>query len=149
VGRSTRRRRARLPENEERAQSARHRLLQLLEGASSVWRRSSEQAAAPRPTPQTPESVAHVTGVDPRLVRRLACDYAKADRAMLCWTLGITEHHNAVDDVLSLIDLALATGHVGRWGSGLDPVRGQNNVQGGGDMGASGAGRFLRRPACT
>jgi formate dehydrogenase major subunit len=55
---------------------------------------------------------------------------------MLCWTLGITEHHTAVDNVLSLINLALLTGHVGRWGSGINPLRGQNNVQGGGDMGA-------------
>ena len=55
---------------------------------------------------------------------------------MICWTLGITEHHNAVDNVLSLINLGLLTGHVGRYGSGLNPLRGQNNVQGGGDMGA-------------
>jgi formate dehydrogenase major subunit len=55
---------------------------------------------------------------------------------MICWTLGITEHHNAVDNVLALIMLALLTGHVGRYGSGLNPLRGQNNVQGGGDMGA-------------
>ena len=54
----------------------------------------------------------------------------------MCWTLGITEHHNAVDNVFALINLALLTGHVGRWGSGLCPLRGQNNVQGGGDMGA-------------
>ena len=55
---------------------------------------------------------------------------------MICWTLGITEHHVGVDNVLSLINLALLCGHVGRWGSGLNPLRGQNNVQGGGDMGA-------------
>ena len=55
---------------------------------------------------------------------------------MICWTLGITEHHNAVDNVLALINLALLTRHVGRYGSGLNPLRGQNNVQGGGDMGA-------------
>jgi formate dehydrogenase major subunit len=55
---------------------------------------------------------------------------------MICWTLGITEHHNAVDNVLALISLSLLTGHVGRYGSGLNPLRGQNNVQGGGDMGA-------------
>src|SRR6185312_5337752 len=53
-----------------------------------------------------------------------------------CWTLGITEHHNAVDNVLSLINLALLCGHVGRYGAGVNPLRGQNNVQGGGDMGA-------------
>lgn len=76
------------------------------------------------------------TGVPAEAIRELAHAYAKADKAMICWTLGITEHHNAVDNVLSLIDLALLTGHVGKWGSGLNPLRGQNNVQGGGDMGA-------------
>jgi formate dehydrogenase major subunit len=70
------------------------------------------------------------------LIREVAHVYAKADRAMICWTLGITEHHNAVDNVVALINLALLTGHVGRYGSGLNPLRGQNNVQGGGDMGA-------------
>jgi predicted molibdopterin-dependent oxidoreductase YjgC len=80
--------------------------------------------------------VAKETGCDPALIRRMARDYAKADRAMICWTLGITEHHNAVDNVFSLINLGLLTGHVGRWGSGLNPLRGQNNVQGGGDSGA-------------
>ena len=54
----------------------------------------------------------------------------------LCWTLGITEHHNAVDNVFALINLALLVGGVGRHGAGLQPLRGQNNVQGGGDMGA-------------
>ena len=66
----------------------------------------------------------------------MAHAFATAPRAMICWTLGITEHHNAVDNVLALINLALLTGHVGRWGSGINPLRGQNNVQGGGDMGA-------------
>jgi predicted molibdopterin-dependent oxidoreductase YjgC len=80
--------------------------------------------------------VAKETGVDAELIRRMALDYARADRAQICWTLGITEHHNAVDNVLALINLALLTGHVGRYGSGLNPLRGQNNVQGGGDMGA-------------
>jgi predicted molibdopterin-dependent oxidoreductase YjgC len=77
-----------------------------------------------------------VTGVPADAIRDLAHAYAKADRAILCWTLGITEHHNAVDNVLSLINLGLLCGHVGRYGSGLNPLRGQNNVQGGGDMGA-------------
>jgi formate dehydrogenase major subunit len=77
-----------------------------------------------------------VTGVPAEVIREVAHAYAKADRAMICWTLGITEHHNAVDNVLSLINLGLLTGHVGRYGSGLNPLRGQNNVQGGGDMGA-------------
>ena len=76
------------------------------------------------------------TGVPAAVIREMAHSFATAPRAMICWTLGITEHHTAVDNVLSLINLALLTGHVGRWGSGLNPLRGQNNVQGGGDMGA-------------
>ena len=76
------------------------------------------------------------TGVPAEVIRQAALAYARADRAVICWTLGITEHHNAVDNVLSLINLALLTGHVGRYGSGVNPLRGQNNVQGGGDMGA-------------
>ncbi len=76
------------------------------------------------------------TGVPAAVIRDLAHAYAKADRAQICWTLGITEHHNAVDNVLALLNLALLTGHVGCYGSGLNPLRGQNNVQGGGDMGA-------------
>ncbi len=77
-----------------------------------------------------------VTGVPAHAIRDLAHAYASADRAQLCWTLGITEHHNAADNVFALINLGLLTGHVGRYGSGLVPLRGQNNVQGGGDMGA-------------
>ena len=76
------------------------------------------------------------TGVPAAVIREIAHTYARAPRAMICWTLGITEHHNAVDNVLALINLSLLTGHVGRYGSGLNPLRGQNNVQGGGDMGA-------------
>ena len=76
------------------------------------------------------------TGVPAEAIRELAHAFARAPRAMICWTLGITEHHNAVDNVLALINLAVLTGHVGRYGSGLNPLRGQNNVQGGGDMGA-------------
>jgi predicted molibdopterin-dependent oxidoreductase YjgC len=86
--------------------------------------------------PWTLERGAAVTGVPAAAIRDLAHAYARADRAVICWTLGITEHHNAVDNVLALINLALLTGHVGRYGSGLSPLRGQNNVQGGGDMGA-------------
>ena len=86
--------------------------------------------------PCTLEYAERETGVPAELIRETAHAYAKADRAMICWTLGITEHHNAVDNVLALINLALLTGHVGRYGSGINPLRGQNNVQGGGDMGA-------------
>ncbi|GAA0979652.1 molybdopterin-dependent oxidoreductase [Acrocarpospora macrocephala] len=86
--------------------------------------------------PWTLSVAEQVTGVPAAAIRELAHTYAQADRAQLCWTLGITEHHNATDNVRALINLALLTGHVGRYGSGLSPLRGQNNVQGGGDMGA-------------
>jgi len=86
--------------------------------------------------PYTLEYAEEITTVRADVIRELAHAYARADRAQVCWTLGITEHHNAVDNVLAIINLALLTGHVGRYGSGLVPLRGQNNVQGGGDMGA-------------
>src|SRR5438552_908957 len=76
------------------------------------------------------------TGVPAAAIKEVALDYARAERGMICWTLGITEHHNATDNVLALINLGLLTGKVGRYGCGLNPLRGQNNVQGGGDMGA-------------
>ena len=84
----------------------------------------------------TPEWAQTVTGIPAEKIREVARDYAWAERGMICWTLGITEHHNAVDNVLALINLGLLTGKVGREGCGLNPLRGQNNVQGGGDMGA-------------
>ena len=86
--------------------------------------------------PFTLAEAERLTGVPADVVAGLAHDYARAGRAQLCWTLGITEHHTATDNVLALCNLALLTGHVGRFGSGLVPLRGQNNVQGGGDMGA-------------
>lgn len=86
--------------------------------------------------PYTLEFAESATGVPAEAIREMAHAYATAERAQILWTLGITEHHNGVDNVKSLCNLALLTGHVGRWGSGLVPLRGQNNVQGGGDMGA-------------
>jgi predicted molibdopterin-dependent oxidoreductase YjgC len=86
--------------------------------------------------PYTLERGSELTGVPAEAIREMAHAYATAETAQILWTLGITEHHNAVDNVLALCNLALLTGHVGRWGSGLVPLRGQNNVQGGGDMGS-------------
>jgi predicted molibdopterin-dependent oxidoreductase YjgC len=84
----------------------------------------------------TPEYAESITGVSAEDIREVARMYATADKATINWTLGITEHHNGADGVFALINLGLLTGHVGRYGSGLNPLRGQNNVQGGGDMGA-------------
>ena len=77
-----------------------------------------------------------VTGLPEYAIAELAEAYATAESAQICWTLGITEHHTGAENVMALCNLSLLTGHVGRYGSGLVPVRGQNNVQGGGDMGA-------------
>lgn len=82
------------------------------------------------------ERATEISGIPGDVIEEMAIAYATAEKAQICWTLGITEHHNATDNVLALINLALLTGHVGRYGSGLVPLRGQNNVQGGGDMGA-------------
>jgi predicted molibdopterin-dependent oxidoreductase YjgC len=84
----------------------------------------------------TPEYAEEITGVPAEDIREVARMYATAEKATLNWTLGITEHHNGLDAVFALINLGLLTGHVGKYGSGLNPLRGQNNVQGGGDMGA-------------
>src|SRR2546430_10976886 len=84
----------------------------------------------------TLERAERETGVPAEVIRQTAHAYAKAKPAQICWTLGITEHHNAVDNVLALINLALLTGHDGRYGSGVNPLRRQNNVHGGGDIGA-------------
>ena len=86
--------------------------------------------------PWTLEVTSEITGVPSEAIKDLAHGYANAPTAQILWTLGITEHHTGVDNVLALSNLALLTGHVGRPGSGLVPLRGQNNVQGGGDMGA-------------
>jgi predicted molibdopterin-dependent oxidoreductase YjgC len=84
----------------------------------------------------TLEEAERVTGVPSTAIRELAHLWGNARHAQMCWTLGITEHHNGVDNVFALINLSLLTGQVGKYGSGLQPLRGQNNVQGGGDMGA-------------
>jgi formate dehydrogenase alpha subunit len=86
--------------------------------------------------PYTLEYAEKETGVPASVIRETAHAYARAPRAQICWTLGISEYRHAVNNVMALINLALLTGHVGRYGSGLNPLRGQNNVQGGGDMGA-------------
>ncbi len=108
----------------------------LCDGAFIARATRGFEAYAAHVEPYTLDWAAGITGVPPEAIADMAHAYATADKAQILWTLGITEHHNAVDNVVSLCNLALLTGHVGRWGSGLVPLRGQNNVQGGGDMGA-------------
>jgi formate dehydrogenase alpha subunit len=84
----------------------------------------------------TPARVSEMTGVPENLLYDAARLYATTSKAMLCYTLGITEHICGVDNVMSVANLAMLTGHLGREGTGVNPQRGQNNVQGACDMGA-------------
>ena len=84
----------------------------------------------------TPEWAAEITGVPAKDIETAATWYAEADRGAIFYTLGITEHICGVDNVQSLCNIALMTGHIGREGTGVNPMRGQNNIQGAGDCGA-------------
>jgi len=83
-----------------------------------------------------PEKVAEITGVDPLDLEKAAGIYAGHERAMLVYAMGITQHITGTDNVKSCANLALLTGHVGYASTGVNPLRGQNNVQGACDMGA-------------
>jgi len=84
----------------------------------------------------TPARVSEMTGVPEKLLYDAARLYASTAKAMICYTLGITEHICGVDNVMSVANLAMLTGHLGKEGCGVNPQRGQNNVQGACDMGA-------------
>jgi formate dehydrogenase alpha subunit len=84
----------------------------------------------------TPESVEDVTGVPAEDIREAARLYGGAENASLFFSMGITQHTTGVDNVVSTANLAMLTGNVGREGTGVNPLRGQNNVQGACDMGA-------------
>ncbi|MDI9480838.1 MAG: molybdopterin-dependent oxidoreductase, partial [Bacillota bacterium] len=84
----------------------------------------------------TPERVSEITGISVEDLYRVARLYATTDKAMIFYSLGITEHICGTRNVMSIANLALLTGHLGRPGVGVCPIRGQNNVQGACDMGA-------------
>jgi formate dehydrogenase alpha subunit len=84
----------------------------------------------------TPEYAESISGVDRDLIRRAARLYAKAERAAISWGMGTSQLSHGTASALALIHLAFLTGHIGRPGTGLNPLRGQNNVQGASDMGA-------------
>ncbi len=98
--------------------------------AFTLW---AEFAAAER---NSPEALAATTGVDPQLVRAAARLYAKGGNAAIYYGLGVTEHSQGTTAVMALANLAMATGNIGRVGVGVNPLRGQNNVQGSCDMGS-------------
>lgn len=81
------------------------------------------------------DQLAEVSGLDSELVKGAAIAYASANKAMSFHGLGVTEHSQGSRAVMSIADLAMMTGHIGREGVGVNPLRGQNNVQGAADMG--------------
>jgi formate dehydrogenase major subunit len=83
----------------------------------------------------TPEAMAEICGIDAETLRTVARTYARAERAIIFWGMGIAQSTHGTDNARCLISLALMTGHVGRPGTGLHPLRGQNNVQGASDSG--------------
>ena len=82
-----------------------------------------------------PEAMAPVCGIPAETIRAVARLYAKSRASMILWGMGISQHIHGTDNARCLIALALATGQVGRPGTGLHPLRGQNNVQGASDVG--------------
>jgi formate dehydrogenase major subunit len=82
-----------------------------------------------------PEKMAEVCGIDAETIRTVARLYARAERAIIFWGMGISQHVHGTDNARCLIALAMVTGQVGRPGTGLHPLRGQNNVQGASDVG--------------
>jgi len=83
----------------------------------------------------TPEAMEAICGIAPDVIRDVARTFAGAKAAMIFWGMGVSQHIHGTDNSRCLISLALMTGQVGRPGSGLHPLRGQNNVQGASDAG--------------
>ncbi|TCP97234.1 formate dehydrogenase major subunit [Cricetibacter osteomyelitidis] len=84
----------------------------------------------------TPESTQHITGIEPQMLREIARTYAKAETATILWGMGVCQFKQGVETVRALASLAMLTGNLGKPNVGVNPVRGQNNVQGACDMGA-------------
>jgi formate dehydrogenase major subunit len=84
----------------------------------------------------TPDYTAEICGLNPEEIVEAARMYAKAGSAYIAYAMGITQHINGTQNVISMSNLALATGNIGKSGAGVNPLRGQNNVQGACDMGA-------------
>jgi formate dehydrogenase major subunit len=83
----------------------------------------------------SPEAMAPICGIDARTIREVARLYATSKASMILWGMGISQHIHGTDNARCLIALALSTGQIGKPGSGLHPLRGQNNVQGASDSG--------------
>lgn len=84
----------------------------------------------------SPESAEKITGVPAEDIRKAARIYAEAETAAICYAMGLTQHSTGTDNVKTMCNLAMLTGNLGKPGAGVNPLRGQNNVQGACDMGA-------------
>lgn len=100
------------------------------------WAEFQDWAAFVSDERHSPEAVQKYTGVDPQLVRGAARLYAKGGNGAIYYGLGVTEHSQGSTTVMAIANLAMATGNIGRKGVGVNPLRGQNNVQGSCDMGS-------------
>src|SRR3954466_1176708 len=98
-------------------------------------RTSGYAALAENVTKFTPEAMAPICGIDAQTIREVARLYATSKASIILWGMGISQHVHGTDNARCLIALALATGQIGKPGSGLHPLRGQNNVQGASDSG--------------
>jgi len=100
------------------------------------WDEYQDWAAFVSEAKHSPETLAPVTGVDPAELRAAARLYATGGNAAIYYGLGVTEHSQGSSTVMAIANLAMVTGNIGRPGVGVNPLRGQNNVQGACDMGS-------------
>jgi formate dehydrogenase major subunit len=98
-------------------------------------RTSGYEALAENVKKFSPEAMAPICGIDAKTIREVARLYATSKGSMILWGMGISQHVHGTDNARCLIALALSTGQIGKPGSGLHPLRGQNNVQGASDSG--------------
>jgi formate dehydrogenase major subunit len=98
-------------------------------------RTSGYEALAENVKKFSPEAMAPICGIDAKTIREVARLYATSKGSMIMWGMGISQHVHGTDNARCLIALALSTGQIGKPGSGLHPLRGQNNVQGASDSG--------------
>src|SRR5215204_5447698 len=98
-------------------------------------RTSGYEALAENVARFTPEAMAPICGIDAQTLREVARLYATSKGSIILWGMGISQHVHGTDNARCLIALALSTGQIGKPGSGLHPLRGQNNVQGASDSG--------------
>src|SRR5256885_2655221 len=85
--------------------------------------------------PFTPEEMSPICGIEPDVLRKVARTFARAESAIIFWGMGVSQHTHGTDNARCLIALSLICGQIGRLGTGLHPLRGQNNVQGASDAG--------------